>query len=244
MTQRFHALHALLELGESDCERIGGGFFNQPVNAWSSVAYTLFGLWLVLRSVRNWGAETPVEIAYGVALASVGVGSVAFHGPVPPGARLMHDLTIAAALTVIAARSVGTLRGWTSHHVLFAAAVVVAIIGAVMAVAPDAAILLAGAVGVAAVVTEVVLYRTGRRQLSPRVARILATTAVLLVLGGAINVVGRTGGPLCDPESVLQGHAAWHVLTAAAFMLYGYAAFSYPARSVPTSDGPDPSQPR
>ncbi|MGH8978237.1 MAG: hypothetical protein ACRDV7_09205, partial [Acidimicrobiia bacterium] len=31
-----------------------------------------------------------------------------------------------------------------------------------------------------------------------------------------LQLFGRTGGPLCRPDSVLQAHAAWHVLTAAA----------------------------
>jgi hypothetical protein len=29
-----------------------------------------------------------------------------------------------------------------------------------------------------------------------------------------LQLFGRTGGPLCRPDSVLQAHAAWHVLTA------------------------------
>jgi hypothetical protein len=31
-----------------------------------------------------------------------------------------------------------------------------------------------------------------------------------------LQLFGRTGGPLCDPRSVFQMHAGWHVLTAAA----------------------------
>jgi len=36
------------------------------------------------------------------------------------------------------------------------------------------------------------------------------------VVGATFNVLGRTGGPICAEGSVLQGHAAWHVLAAAA----------------------------
>lgn len=235
MTVTYPAIFAMLELGESDCEDIGAGLINQPANAWSSAAYVVFGLWLVVRSLRNRSPETPVEIAYGAALASIGIGSVAFHGPVPPGARLMHDLTIAAAVTVIAARSVGSFREWTPWRVLATSAIIVTIVGAVMAVAPDVGNMLTGAVGVAAVVSEVVLYRTGRRRFSSRVAKILATTIGLLIGAAVINVLGRTGGPLCDPESVFQGHAVWHVLTAASFMLYGYAAFPHTDAGPPQS---------
>jgi hypothetical protein len=44
-------------------------------------------------------------------------------------------------------------------------------------------------------------------------------SAVALAAFGAalaINLLTRTGAPLCRPHSLAQGHAAWHVLTATA----------------------------
>ena len=43
--------------------------------------------------------------------------------------------------------------------------------------------------------------------------------AVALVAFGAavaVNVLTRTGAPLCRPHSLVQGHAAWHILAAVA----------------------------
>jgi hypothetical protein len=34
--------------------------------------------------------------------------------------------------------------------------------------------------------------------------------------GALANVLTRTGAPLCQPDSPVQGHAGWHVLTAVA----------------------------
>ena len=225
---RLHGGIALFlgELGESDCEEIGDGFLGQPVNAISSGAYTLFGLWLFWRAIARNGEEKPVEILFGLALAGVGVGSVAFHGPVPPGARLLHDLTIAAVLAVIAARNLGVLRRWGGSAVIGTAVAIIAVVGLVMAISPDVGNLLTGLVGAAAILTEVLVYRSGHRRFSRRVARMLGAITVLLAAAGLINVLGRTNGPICDPDSYFQGHALWHVLTAAAFALYGYAAFS------------------
>ena len=214
------------ELGESDCEEIGDGILQQPVNALSSGAYTVFGLWLIWRALRQSGSDKPVEIFYGLALAGVGVGSIAFHGPVPPGARLLHDLTIAAVLAVIAARNLGVLAKWGRKRVMGSALATIVVVGAVMALAPDLGNALTGVVGVAAVVTEVIVYRAGHRRFSRRLARLLSAIVLLLAFAGIINVLGRTGGPICDPDSYFQGHAVWHLLTAAAFMVYGYAAFS------------------
>ena len=53
-----------------------------------------------------------------------------------------------------------------------------------------------------------------RRLLAPR---LLATGALAIV----VYATSRTGGPLCAPDSVLQGHAAWHVLTALILWWWG-----------------------
>jgi predicted membrane channel-forming protein YqfA (hemolysin III family) len=214
------------ELGESDCEEIGAGILQQPINALSSGAYTLFGLWLIWRALHRRSDERPVEIFYGLALASVGIGSIAFHGPVPPGARLLHDLTIAAVLAVIAARNLGALMGRERRWVIGTSVMTIVLVGAVMGVAPDLGNALTGVVGVGALITEVLVYRGGHRRFSRRIARLLTAIVLLLAFAGIIYVLGRTGGPICDPDSYFQGHALWHVLTAGAFMLYGYAAFS------------------
>ena len=43
-----------------------------------------------------------------------------------------------------------------------------------------------------------------------------ATAAGVFVLGLAAYAAGRTGSPLCRPDSLWQYHGAWHVLSAAA----------------------------
>lgn len=47
-----------------------------------------------------------------------------------------------------------------------------------------------------------------------RVARPPAVAIIAAAAGITINLLTRTGAPLCRPSSLLQGHAAWHVLTA------------------------------
>jgi hypothetical protein len=229
---------ALDQIGETDCEAIGDGWLAQPANTISSGAYIVFGLWIIVRALRNRGDETAIQMTYGVALAGVGIGSILFHGPMPPGARLVHDLTIASVFVLIAARAVGTLRQWNTGSVIGLFAAATAAIGVVMAVSPNAGIALSAIVGVSALGLEAHLYGTGRREpFSSGFATWLAAILALLLAGLLINVLGRTGGPLCDPDSLMQGHAAWHILTAAGFGLYGYRAFlaQKPQRTAPAS---------
>jgi len=43
-----------------------------------------------------------------------------------------------------------------------------------------------------------------------------AVTVAVMAAAAGVHASSRTDGPLCRPDSVLQGHALWHVLTAAA----------------------------
>ncbi|HKQ01713.1 MAG TPA: hypothetical protein VJ735_15415, partial [Actinomycetes bacterium] len=61
-------------------------------------------------------------------------------------------------------------------------------------------------------------------------------TAYLAALGAAAAGAvcwwaGRTASPLCDPDSVLQGHAAWHLLGAAALACWALAVLDPPAQA-------------
>jgi hypothetical protein len=69
-----------------------------------------------------------------------------------------------------------------------------------------------------------VARRVGRVRLTPsrRVAYRVALAAT--AAGAACWWLGRTGGPLCDPDSLLQGHAAWHLLTAISLAAWALAA--------------------
>jgi hypothetical protein len=55
----------------------------------------------------------------------------------------------------------------------------------------------------------------GRPSVGPTGRRALATCGVLALLAVGAFALGRTGSPLCDPATLLQPHAAWHVLAAA-----------------------------
>jgi hypothetical protein len=96
-----------------------------------------------------------------IALAAVGAGSVLYHGPMPPGAAIAHDLTILGLAVVL------------GHA----------------------------------------LWRRWLRWRS-RVVLLLAVVAI------AVNLLTRSGAPLCRPDSVVQGHGLWHVLTALALGLW------------------------
>jgi hypothetical protein len=169
-----------MALGAGDCERLHDGLIAQPVNTASALAYVAVGAWLVGRGLRSGAAGQPSQrrpgtVAFGVAVAAAGIGSVDYHGPGSPAARLLHDG------------------------------------------------------GLYAVVGLVVWHEVARRARRGRAAYLTALGAT--AAGAACWWAGCTASPWCDPDSVLQGHAAWHLLGAAALACWALAVLDPPAQA-------------
>lgn len=109
-------------MGCSDCERLRDGWLAQPVNALTSLAF-VGAAGLVLARCGGAGGRRGEVRAFSAMLALVGAGSVAFHGPQPPGAKAMHDLPIPMLLglavgTPLVRRSRGRVPapGWSARR--------------------------------------------------------------------------------------------------------------------------------
>jgi hypothetical protein len=168
-------------LGAGDCERLHDGLVAQPVNTASALAYVAVGAWLLSRR----------QAVFGLAVVAAGVGSVDYHGPGSPAARLLHDGGLYAVVGLVAwheaARRVGQARRAGTG-------------------APWAGL------------------APGRRA-AYRAA--LAAAAA----GAACWWLGRTQSPWCDPDRLLQAHAAWHLLGATALACWAAATLDRPAQA-------------
>jgi hypothetical protein len=173
----------------ADCEAIGSGFLGQPVNAVTTIGFVIAG-GLVM-------ARRPERIWVGLALIATGLGSFLFHGPMPPGSEWAHDVSLTWLIVVVAGAGTRVER-FTRLPALF-------VIGVLFALFPAVADPIAVAVTIVALVS--VLRGRGYASLAP------------LLLLAAVAVFGRlgaTGGPLCDPDSLLQPHGVWHLGAAVA----------------------------
>jgi hypothetical protein len=212
-------------LGAGDCERLRDGLVAQPVNTASAVAYLLAAAWLAGRAPRVAAVSRRERLAFALAVAAAGVGSVDFHGPGSPAARWLHDAGLCAAVSFVAVHDLARLAS-TPGRVVPAWAGVTGAGGVLLGPAPAAGGVLAGGLALLTAAAEVAVGRRGLRAgWSPR-RRATYRAGVAAVTAGAVCWwLGRTGGPLCDPDSPLQGHAAWHLLTAFALAAWGDASF-------------------
>jgi hypothetical protein len=209
-------------LGGADCEAWRPGLLHQPVNALSSLAFAVAGVWVAVRPGAG-RADRVGGAVYAGALIGNGVGSFLYHGPGWPGAAFVHDAAIPAAVLFIAVEDVALLRGWTSGRRLRAYALSLGAAWSVLAVVPTAGVAVTALTGTLAAGAEVWLAAAAARRRDPsggpRRARAPAVLAFTIAgLAGAAVLAGRTGSPLCRPDSLLQGHALWHVLAAAALL--------------------------
>jgi hypothetical protein len=169
-----------MALGAGDCERLHDGLIVQPVNTASALAYVAVGAWLAGRGLRAGPGRGPL-VAFGLAVTAAGVGSVDYHGPGSPAARLLHDGSLYLVVGLVAGREV---TRWV-----------------------------------------------GRGRLTPRGRVAYRAALALAAAGAACWWLGRTASPWCDPDSLLQGHAAWHLLGAAALAGWAVAALDPPAQA-------------
>ncbi len=191
------------------CDQDRMGFFEQPASAITSAAFVVAAAGILVGRPRE--SVTPAreqQSVLALLVAGIGVGSFVQHGPHPDWQAYAHDLPLAAVLVFVAADAASDLtgrelsRGW---WLVPSAAMV-----PVVAVGPTASTAVQAAMAVAAITLN--LLRALRRP----ALRTTMLTALATVVAGAVlgRLTGRSGQ--CGPDSLVQGHALWHVLAAAA----------------------------
>ena len=195
------------------CEASRCALVAQPGNTASSAAFALAGAALLATATP---AERPMSRWFAAAALFVGLGSALYHAT----AAFVFELVDLASMFVLAAlmlaASLAAARGWSARRALGALlGLALASVAATLA-SIDLGNALFGAQLVAAVGLEAVAAR--RARVVPR--RLLAAVALFAAAYLLWNLDYYRIA--CDPENaVLNGHAAWHVLTAAALLALG-----------------------
>lgn len=195
-----------------DCEHCRPGLLAQPANAASSLAYVGAGALMVRAAAGHEPRRRPIERAVGWATVAAGLGSVAYHGPGGPLGHYAHDASLIAMFGLVAVADVAVI----APDVEVPPAVLVAVpVIAAWAASPRRSMVAQGVVAGLAISAEVARM-AATREAPPGSGRRWQRWAELPAfgVGGALHLLGRSGGPLCRPDSPVQPHAVWHALTA------------------------------
>jgi hypothetical protein len=210
------------------------GFLGQPASAVSSLAFVAAGAGILLTRART---GTPLRLSdqrtiFGLLVVGIGVGSFVQHGPHPAGQAYAHDLPLAATLAFVAADAMSDLSGHELSERWWLVPSVAMV--PVVAAGPSASTATQAAFASAAIGLSLLRVRK-RPALRATVIAALATAAAGAVLG---RLLDRTA--LHQSAGLIQGHALWHVLAAAALWQLVPAVG---ARSVTPADEEVPANP-
>jgi hypothetical protein len=220
--------------GANFCERANGGALAQPANTLSNLGFVVAGL-LIARHAQQ-RQKDPVHAGdvmsatvatfFACVVVLLGPGSAAMHATQSAWGGHLDLLSMylvagfAAAWAWVRWTRRGTAWFVTAYVACVAACELVGLWPDPVPVVRHSGNLAFGVLLVAAVVLETALWRRG--ETTRRLRHGVVALASMLV---AFTIWLLSNAGWCDPDSLLQGHAAWHLLSAvAAYWLYRFYA--------------------
>lgn len=216
--------------GMEFCEELASGMIKQPANAWSNVGFMVAGIGVGMHAAgvaagrrlpraRNRMTGNPLyPILYATAAALVGPMSLALHASATTWGGKIDILSMFAWASFCVVYAGARLQGLSDTQFVRGFVAVLALLTTVFLASPIPG---SGSVlfGVAVTAFGILEAWNWRRHPEVGIDRrwLFATIAIF---GTALFIwwMSRTGNPWCDPHSLLQGHAVWHVLNSFAMV--------------------------
>lgn len=187
----------------------------QPANSLSSFGYVFIGfLMILLARSRDWISALPPLSAsvLGVAAIIVGIGSVLLHATLTLWGQFFDVLGMYLISGFFLVSALAKWRSIPDRRAMIHYALLCMVLVATLYALPEVRRWLFAVVLVAAIILELVFARPLRPQV--RTGYYVAGLVANIVAFTIWNLDQR--GQLCAPESLLQGHAVWHLLGAVA----------------------------
>jgi hypothetical protein len=229
------------------CEAIGAGFIRQPIDTWSNLAFVLMGL-LILEDVLRLSStrsnllaqRRTYGVVYAVAVILIGLGSWFYHASLTfigqwfdvMGMYLLGTFMVVynvARLSVsprvthphASRQDIGMPRPRMMSGRIFAVSYLLfnLVLALSLIVVPELRRYLFGMLLMVTIILEVIIRRRTVTQIRTGyfIAALLIYVLAQIIWTLDLNHIE------CDPDGLLQGHAIWHILTAAsAGLLYLY----------------------
>lgn len=195
------------------CEAVHTTGLAQPVNAWSSLAFVVAGIIVLLPTGEPAHRERVLRILLGCALVAVGGASFGFHATLTRLGEFLDTWTMAALATVVLGGAL-VRRGFGRPRVMVLLGLaLVAMLVRVLWTWPETRRVVFGVILAVAVALEIARTRTPVAAFQPQRWLWIALGLLTAAYGIWLLDVTRTW---CDPTSLVQPHAIWHVVGAGA----------------------------
>lgn len=195
-----------------------GSLIVQPANSWSAYGYVLAGfLMIFLARGPDWNSAFPrtAAIMFGVTAIVVGIGSVLLHATLTLWGQFLDVLGMYLVGSFMLVRAVARWRSIPDGIAIALYVGLCAALTTVLIVEPEVRRWLFAVVLISAILVELIFARPLREGAKVRfyLFGILAKAVAFAIW------IADQRGTLCVPESVLQGHAIWHLLGALSIWL-------------------------
>jgi hypothetical protein len=202
------------------CETVGTGLIRQPVNAYTNLAYLLAGISVLVSLKKTKSSHLPQSsisglprrllILFGIAYIAVGIGSFIYHASfIFLGEELDDDSMYMIGIFLVLFEA-ARLRGLSVKQFLWIYFSLNVFFEAAIYFFPVIRGMLFAILMVIAFTIE--LYARKQTKLKDEVR--LTDRANLLFLAAYLIWILDKTHLLCYPDSLFQGHAVWHLMTA------------------------------
>lgn len=201
------------------CEAERSGPIAQPANTWSSLAYVALGAWAVVRFVRGSGRNRAGSSgllipAAALVMCVIGLTSAFYHATLTFLGQYLDVMSMYLLGALLICGALWRRGSLGEGAALMAFVAMVVALGVAQYVDPELRRVLFAVVLVPGIALELTTRVHGVSPPDRRLAALRGGIA-LMALGYAFWLLDQFD-VLCWPESLFQGHAAWHTLTAAA----------------------------
>jgi hypothetical protein len=208
------------------CEAIGNGLIRQPINAYTNIAYILAGIIILVYLARTkpiFNLRSPISdlprrlfILFGIACILVGIGSFLYHASFIFLGEEMDDdsMYLIGAFMLffeLAHQRKITTRQFIGYYITLNLLLEVVIFMIPVVRGGVFAILVIASLTLVEISIWKGIVASQRRQ--------YYTAIGLFGVAYFIWILDKTH-LVCNPDSLIQGHAIWHLLSALAALMY------------------------
>ena len=189
-----------------------GSLMLQPANSLSSFGFVFVGWWIILDRQRGATFGGAVAAWYGLTAIFIGVGSVMLHATLTLWGQFLDVVGMYLLGSLVLAWALRRWRGLSDRNTVAIYLALCSVLIGLLLLVPETRRWLFAVVLIAAIAAEWFGARPRRIGVAPRwfVAGLVANIAAFALW---VPDQART---LCAPDSLWQGHAAWHLLGAVA----------------------------
>ena len=187
----------------------------QPANAWSSFAYVVVGSWILVgAAVATAGGpyQPLIGAAVGVNAVIIGVGSAFYHASLTFTGQFFDILGMYLLAVLMLVYALQRVLGWSLTRAVGVYVALSVALAIVQVAWPDTRRYLFALVLLVALGVELIY----RRRAAPKIQTLWFHLGLGLFALAFLVWILDTTGVLCAPNSLVQGHALWHLLGAAA----------------------------